>query len=105
MSPIVAEVAKELFDIKPDVSSNYLFIEDTWSALAPVKFKPTVELDPGQAPSEDANDSFEEKFSARIAGVRLASASSSAQSVDSVEVPPKIVYAIRWWTQRRRKKY
>ena len=59
---------------------NTVFIEDTWPALA---------WNSTQAPDEDADDSFEEKFSARIAGVHLASASSSAQSVDSVEVPPK----------------
>ena len=29
VSPIVADVAEESFDIKPDVSGNYVFIEDT----------------------------------------------------------------------------
>ena len=45
-----------------------------------------MELDPCQAADDD--DSFEESFNARIAGVCLVSASSSAQFVESVEVPP-----------------
>ena len=62
---------EETFDIKPDVASNsYTFIEDTWPALALVKSEPTVELDPCQALIED-DDSFEESFSAGIAGVRI----------------------------------
>ena len=99
-------MAEESFNIKPDLSGNYVFVKDTWSTLAPVKFEPTVELDPCQAPSEDiyALDDFEDKFSAKIAGVHLASASSSAQSVDSVEVPPKSLGAATTPRQRRRPK-
>ena len=34
VSPKHAEVAEESFNIKPDVSGNYVFVEDTWPALA-----------------------------------------------------------------------
>ena len=59
-----AEVAEESFDIKPEISGNNVFIEDMWPALAPVKFEPSMELDPRQAPGKDADDSFEKKFGA-----------------------------------------
>ena len=89
MSPKDAKIVEKSFDIKTNVAdNNAVFIKDTWPALAPVKFKPHVELDPRQAPDKDADDLFEETFSARIAIVRLTFASLSAQSVDSVEVPP-----------------
>ena len=89
VSPKHAEVPEETFDIKPDVSGNNVYDEDTWPELAPVKFEPAVELNPRQALGKATDDdSLEEKFMARIAGVPLASASSSAQSLESGKVPP-----------------
>ena len=65
------------------------YIQDTWPEPAPVKFEPAMELDPRQAPNETTDDdSLEEKFVAKITRFHLVSASSSAQSVESVDVPP-----------------
>ena len=107
VSPKVVQIEKveESFDIKADVvNSNAVFIVDTWPALASVKFEPRVELDPRQAPDEDNDDSFEETFTARIAGVRLVSASSSAKSVESVEFLPNTLDPATTPRQRRRPK-
>ena len=99
------EEVKESFDLKPDVDkSNAVFIADTWLALAPVKFEPRVELDPRQAPDEDDDNSFEETFTGRIAGVRRVSASSFPQSVESVEVPPNTLGPVTTPQQRGRPK-
>ena len=89
------------FNLKPDID-NAVFIADTWPALTPVKS--LVELDPCQAPDEDNDDSFEETFTATIAGVRLVSASSSAKSVESVEFLPNTLDPATTPRQRRRPK-
>ena len=82
------ESHKVEYDIKPDIGEN-MYVQDTWPEIALVKFEPAVELDPRQAPDETTDDdSFEEMFVAKIAGFHLVSASSSAQSVESVDVPP-----------------
>ena len=76
------------YNIKPDISEGNVYVQDTWPDLALVKFEPAVELDPRQALDETSDDdSLQKKFVAKIAGCRLASTSSSAQSVESTEVP------------------
>ena len=103
--PKHAEVPEETFDIKPDVGGDNEYVEDTWPELAPVKFQPAVELDPRQALGEAIDDdSLEEKFVAKVACVHLASASSSAQSLESIEVPPSNLGPAKTSRQRRRPK-
>ena len=88
-SPNRAEAPEAEYNIKPDIGEGNVYVQDTWPDLAPVKFEPAVELDPRQAPDETSDDdSLGKKFVAKIAGCRLASASSSAQSVESTKVPP-----------------
>ena len=70
----------------------------------PVKFEPKVELDPRQGISEDDDYSLEDRFVASVAGFRLASASSSAQSVESTDVPSKSLGPATTPQQRRRPK-
>ena len=87
-SPDQTYASEATFDIKPEVR-DHKFVEDTWPNLAPVKFEPKVELDPRQGLDEEDDDSLEDHFVAKVAGCRLASASSSAQSVELTDIPPK----------------
>ena len=57
VSPKHAEVLEEIYDIKQDVSTNNVYVKDTWPELAPVKFEPAMELDPCQALDETTDDS------------------------------------------------
>ena len=50
------ESNKVSFDIKPDIGEGNIFVKDTWPELAPVKFEPTVELDPRQEPNKTTVD-------------------------------------------------
>ena len=101
--PDRTEAPEATFNIKPDVG-DHKFVEDTWPHLAPVKFEPKVELDPRQGLDEEVNDSLEDRFVAKVAGCRLASASSSAQSVESTDIPPKSLGPATTTRQRGRPK-
>ena len=83
----------ELKEVKPVVNEDSLEAVhngDTWPYLKPLKFEPTPELDPwqnaGNAPESDKEENA--LVRAHVAGVRVASASSSAASLASVDVPP-----------------
>ena len=86
------EVSLELKE--EDVNVDVVHIKDTWPALALVKFEPDPPADARQR-----FDSTDDDVSARIAGICIASASSSAQSLEVGVPTPALGPAA---TQRRR---
>ena len=73
-------------DIKREAEVDVEHVDATWPELKPIKFKPFPPLDLGQAFNDASHDNA--ALTARVAGVRIVLVSSSAQSVESVHIPP-----------------